>query len=144
MPMSAEFMRSMARCDLVHKVLARLKDSPSFYTHADKQASCLESNLKFMELNEDEVADAACRLTAIGFPADIERRLLETVTARSIHAPPKHKPRSNSMLQNYEWFLDYLQQGLWEKIQSANKVEGLKLLIGALIDLGLRHARFPT
>ena len=118
--MSADFMRAMARCDSLRKVLASLKDSPSFYRHADNQALCLENI--FMQLSEDEVADAACRFTAIGFPADIERRFLETVTARSIHAPPKHKPRSNSMLQNYEWFIDYLQQGLWENIQSADKV----------------------
>ena len=37
-----------------------------------------------------------------------------------------------------------MQLALWERIEGADKVGGLKLLIWAIIDLGLHRATWPT
>ena len=138
-------MQTHARCDSVRKVLHSLKGTSSFHKHAHNQAMCLENILKFMSLSAEEVSVLACKITEIGFPIDIECRVMESL---KLSGPEKiaitsFTPRRNA-LQNYEGFIHFLQAAQWKRIEAAEGIEQLKILINFLIKLGLRHPSCPT
>ena len=147
--MSAMYARAMARCESMKSVLAAVKDAPGFVKHAQNQALCLHNALKDLSLNEDQVADCSSRIAQIGFPADIETNLLESImeanhpeTAKnSIWCRPKRPYRK---LQNYEGFIDFIRFVAWKKIEDAVGADVVKFLFEELLNLGLRHPSCPT
>ena len=143
------YTRAMARCESMKSVLASMADSPQFFKHAKNQALCLQNAIKGLALDEDQVADCSRRIMQIGFPADIETNLLESImeanhpeTAKnSIWCRPKRPYRK---LQNYEGFIDFIKEVRWKVIQDAFGADVIKLLFEELLNLGLRHPSCPT
>ena len=149
--MSAEYKRVMARCDCIKKVLESLKESPQVVKHAQNQALCLTNVLRGVSLTDDEVADCARRITQIGFPHDIEAQVIESLTEREkVAAPPKmqasfkYAKHKYTQLQNFETFIDYFDMSVWGEMKMSSSTDALKLLVRALLRLGLRHPSCPT
>ena len=143
--MSAEYLRTMDRCISIQKVLGSLKEknSPQYFTHAKNQALCLKNLLKDVSLKDDEeMAACAGRITAIGFPRDIECELIESLTVREgIESP---SPTHSRKLQNYEAFIYYLLECMWEAMRQADEHGAVEVLVGVLLSLGLRHPSCAT
>ena len=118
--MSAEYLRAMDRCIYIQKLLGSLeeKNSPQYFEHVKNHALCLKNFLNEMSLRDDE-EKAACvgRINAIGFPADIECEVIESLTVREGIESPAPTRRRRIKLQNYEAFIYYLLECMWEAMR---------------------------
>ena len=142
------YARAMARCESIKSVLAAVKDAPGFVKHAQNQALCLHNALKDLSLDEDQVADCSSRIAQIGFPADIQTTLLESIVEANKPAKTKgvycRPTRKNRRLQNYEGFLEFIRAARWKEIQDASGSDVIKMLFAELLCLGLRFPSCPT
>ena len=146
--MSAMYARALARCKSIQGVLAAVKDAPAFVKHAQNQALCLHNALKDLSLDEDQIADCSSRIAQIGFPADIQTTLLESIVEANKPAKTKgvycRPTRKNRRLQNYEGFLEFIRAARWKEIQDASASDAIKMLFADLLSLGLRYPSCPT
>ena len=142
--MSEPFGRVMDRCTCVQRVLQAISssDEPQLDKHAQNQALCLKTMISAVEMNEEQLALLSVRITEIGFPQDIVASLMEFLHGRV--SQNKNGKRGNIRLQKWTSFPNYFPQQMWDQMHDLSRVDALKVMLGDLIRLGLRHPSCPT